>query len=218
MVLAIDINDVIRDNIWQFHHIYNKYVGTVDIEYEDVNSFNMMEVYPFNSEEELYRFKYEEYPYELYGRAECCDKNLPYMLNDWLEKTLRNLDEENIPHVIFFSPFEMGLTIQSTFAFLSGKGFRPREVYFPINSLTIYDRADIVITAQPSLIEECPEDKYVIKINKPYNKECESLYSFDSMMNVINDKDETIIKILENRINNEVNESGNGNERKLFKY
>ena len=210
MTLAIDINDVIRDNIWQFNHVYEKYIGESGVNYEDVTSFNMLEVYPFNSEKELYEFKYEQYPYELFGRAECCDKHLPYILNDWLEKTLKNLDEECVPHVIFFSPFEMGLTIQSTLAFLSGKSLRPREVYFPINSITIYDRADIVITAQPSLIENCPEDKHVIKINKPYNVECKTLHSFDSMIDVIKDENETIIKILEQSIKNDDN--------KLFKY
>ena len=73
-------------------------------------------------------------------------------------------------------------------------------MYFPMDSMSIYDRADVVITAQPSLIENCPEDKIVIKVNKPYNKEVETKYTFDSIMDIINDENKTVIKILEHRI------------------
>lgn len=201
MKIAIDINDVIRDNMSRFMDVYQKYMDPqFKINPEDIDSFDQMEVYPFEDRDDLAKFKYVDYPYELYGRAQCCDKMLPYVLNDWIEKTLRDLDEENVPEVMFFSPFEMGLSIQSTFAFLSGNTFRVREVYFPIDSMTIYDRADIVVTAQPSLIENCPEGKVVVKVNKPYNKECKAGYSFDSLMDIIADKDETIIKILEHKI------------------
>jgi len=201
MKIAIDINDVIRDNMSRFMEVYQKYMDPqFEIKLEDIDSFDQMEVYPFEDRDDLAKFKYVDYPYELYGRAQCCDKMLPYVLNDWTEKTLRDLDEENVPEVMFFSPFEMGLSIQSTFAFLSGNTFRVREVYFPIDSMTIYDRADIVVTAQPSLIENCPEGKAVVRVNTPYNKECKAGYSFDSLMDIIADKDETIIKILEHRI------------------
>ena len=198
MTIAIDINDVIRDNMFQFKTIYQKYIdSTFDIELDDITSFNMMDVYPFESENEFNQFKYIDYAFELYGRAETCDKMLAYALNDYLEKTLKDLDE--IPNVVLFSPFEIGLTIQSTLSFLSARTIRAREIYFPIDSMTIYDRADVVITAQPSLIENCPENKTVIKITKPYNKEIETKYSFNSMMDVINDPDKTLIKIIENK-------------------
>lgn len=199
MTLAIDINDVIRDNMFQFRYIYQKYVdSSFEIDLNDIDTYNMMDHYPFGDENELNQFKYIDYAFELYGRAEACDKRLPYALNDYLEKTLKDLDE--VPNVILFSPFEIGLTIQSTFSFLSARTIRAREIYFPIDSMTIYDRADVVITAQPSLIENCPEDKTVIKIVKPYNKEIETKYSFNSMMDVINDPNETLIKIIENKI------------------
>ena len=199
MTIAIDINDVIRDNMHQFRYIYQKYIdGSFDIDLNDIKSYNLMDHYPFSTEDELHQFKYIDYAYELYGRAELCDKMLGYALNDYLEKTLRDLDE--IPNVILFSPFEIGLTIQSTYSFLSAKTIRARELYFPIDSMTIYDRADVVITAQPSLIENCPEGKTVIKVEKPYNKEIETKYTFKSMLDIINDPNETLIKIIENKI------------------
>ena len=200
MKIAIDINDVIRDNMHKFKDVYIKNIDPdFELNDEDITSFNQLECYPFASEEELYKFKYVDYPFELYARAECCDKMLPYVVNDWTEKTLMDLDEECVPEIMFFSPFEIGLTIQSTFTFLSGKSLRPREVWFPKDSIKIYEKADIVITAQPSLIEGCPEGKTVIKINTPYNKEIETKYSFDSLLDVIADPNQTLIKILENK-------------------
>lgn len=198
MTIAIDINDVIRDNMYQFRYIYQKYVdGSFDIDLNDIDTYNMLDHYPFETNDELNKFKYIDYPFELYGRAETCDKMLSFALNDYLEKTLKDLDE--VPNVILFSPFEIGLTIQSTFSFLSARTIRAREIYFPIDSMTIYDRADVVITAQPSLIENCPENKTVIKVVKPYNKNIETKYSFGSMMDIINDPDRTLIKIIENK-------------------
>jgi hypothetical protein len=199
MTLAIDINDVIRDNMYQFRNVYQRYVDEdFDIDLKDIDTYNMLDHYPFESESELNKFKYIDFAYELYGRAEACDKMLPYALNDYLEKTLRDIDD--VPNVILFSPFEIGLTIQSTLSFLSAKTVRAREIYFPVDSMTIYDRADVIITAQPNLIEKCPDGKCVIKINKPYNKEIESKYSFDSLMDVIKDKEETLIKIMDHKI------------------
>ncbi len=199
MTLAIDINDVIRDNMFQFKNVYQRYIdGGFDIDLDTIDTYNMLDHYPFESESELNQFKYVDFAFELYGRAETCDKMLSYALNDYLEKTLRDIDD--VPNIILFSPFEIGLTIQSTFSFLAARTIRTRELYFPVDSMTIYDRADVVITAQPSLIENCPEGKCVIKINKPYNKEIETKYSFNSLMDVINDKDETLIKIMDHKI------------------
>jgi hypothetical protein len=199
MTLAIDINDVIRDNMYQFKQVYQRYIdGGFDIDLNDIDTYNMLDHYPFESESELNQFKYVDFAFELYGRAETCDKMLSYALNDYLEKTLRDIDD--VPNVILFSPFEIGLTIQSTFSFLAARTIRTRELYFPVDSMTIYDRADVVITAQPSLIENCPEGKCVIKINKPYNKEIETKYSFNSLMDVINDENETLVKIMDHKI------------------
>ena len=198
MTIAIDINDVIRDNMFQFRYIYQKYIdSTFDIDLNDIDTYNMLDHYPFDGESELNQFKYLDYPFELYGRAEACDKMLPFALNDYLEKTLKDLDD--VPNVVLFSPFEIGLTIQSTFSFLSAKTIRAREIYFPIDSMTIYDRADVVITAQPSLNDNYPQDKTVIKVIKPYNKDIETKYSFKSMLDIINDPDKTLIKIIENK-------------------
>ena len=199
MRIAIDINDVIRDFSRQFRVQYQKHIDP-DFEIDDngITSFDLFEVFPFESKDAYNKFRYIDYPLEIYGRAEPVDKMLPYRLNDWLQNTLRDVDEDKIPDVMLVSPFEANLTIQATFAFLSVLPSRVREVYFPIDSSTIWNRCDILITANPNLIASVPEGKTVIKINKPYNADVEAEYSFDSMLDVINDENDTVIELIEN--------------------
>lgn len=198
MVIAVDLNDVIRDFTRQFKNQYQKHVDfTFDIEDKDIDNIDFSEIFPFKTKEEYNNFRYIDYPYEIYGRAEAMDKILPYRFNDWIQKDLRNVDEDKIPHVMYVSPFETALTIQSTMAFLAKLPSRVREIYFPIDSSTIWDRCDILITANPILIDKKPEGKICIKIEMPYNKEHEADYTFTSMMDVIRDEKDTIINLIE---------------------
>lgn len=197
--IAIDLNGVIRDYAGRFLNMYSNHIDTeCTTEYDDIDSFNMSEVFHFDDPMDYQRFVYEDFAFELFGRADMMSKNLDAIFTDWSQNVLRNLDVDEDPEVMFFSPFEYGLTITSTFAFLSAHTFRVREVYFPVDSMTIYDRSDIVITTNPNLIENCPEGKTVIKINAPYNKDVECELSFDSLMDVMRDPDEKIIKLIEN--------------------
>ena len=198
MKIAIDINDVLRDYTRQFKLQYQKFIDPYfDIEDEDITTLNFSEVFPFDSEEEYKKFKYIDNAYEIFARAEAVDKMLPYKFNDWVQNTMRDFDDEDIPEIMLVSPFEANLSIQATLLFLSTFGARVREIYFPIDSKTVWDKCDILITANPIYFEDIPEGKTVIKINTTYNKDCETEYSFNSMMDLINDEEEIIRKIIE---------------------
>jgi hypothetical protein len=196
--IAIDLNDVIRDYTSQFIDQYTKNIDPdCEIELEDVTDFDFYNVFHFDSREDYSNFKYVDYAYELFLKAQPMDRMLSYRFNDWLQTTLRDLEEENIPEVMLVSPLEANLTIQATLGFLSKLPSRVREIYFPVDSATIWDRCDILITANPNLISNVPEGKTVIKVEAPYNKDVECEYTFKSMMDIITDKEETIIKLLE---------------------
>lgn len=192
--IAIDINDTIRDTTRQFDRIYKKFIDMSFVkEYDDITDFDLFNIYPFLNDNgipdrTLYnRFKYEDYSFELYGRAEVMERNLITKLTMWSQNTMRNFDQGKNPEILLVSPFEMNLSIQSTLSFLSKMGCRFREIYFPIDSSTIWDRCDLLITANPNLINNCPENKKVIKINTPYNKDTKDVPSFDMMSEVIDD-------------------------------
>lgn len=199
--IAIDLNDVVRDYSGQFINCYQKLIDPkFEMKDEEITSFDFSECFPFNSKTEYNDFKYSDAAFELHARAEMTDNRLQGVLSDWTENILTNLDVDEDPEVFYFSPFELGITIQSTLSFLAAHGVRAREYYFPVNSMSIYDKCDILITANPNLIENCPEDKTVIKIERPYNKDVETKYSFKNLFEAIKDEDELLIKMIENKL------------------
>ena len=203
MKIAIDINDVLRDYSRQFRVQYQKSIDPYfDIDDEDITTLNFNEIFPFENKDDYNKFKYIDNVFEIYGRAEPVDKMLPYRFNDWLQNYMRDFDEEDIPEIMLISPFEANLSIQATHLFLTTFCSRVREILFPVDSRSVWDKCDIIITANPIYMTDIPEGKTVIKINKPYNKDIETKYSFNSMMDLINDKDEIIRQIIEGDVEN----------------
>lgn len=204
MTICIDINEVIRDYLNAFKKQYNKVIDpSFEIEYEDINDFELLNIFPFNDEEgnpnpsAFNSFRFEECAFEIYSRADVMERDLPAYLNLWINNTLRNFDEDKNPDVILFSPFEMNLSIPSTLGFLARIGMRFRNIEFPIDSMKMWDKADIMITANPKLIENTPDGKYSFKVNAPYNKEVKGTFEFDSLIDIIKDENKTIEKIIE---------------------
>ena len=75
-------------------------------------------------------------------------------LNDWTEKTLKDIDTDEPIEVMFVSPKEYGLSIGNTYFFLSKLGTKIREVYFPTDSITIWDKCDILLLPIPEFIRK----------------------------------------------------------------
>lgn len=205
MKIAIDINDVLRDYTRQFANMYKKVVDpSFDIKYEDIDDFNFLNIFPFYDENKnidnlLYnRFKYEDCAFEIYGRAEAMDRMLPADFNLWTQNTMRNFDDDKLPEIILFSPFEMNLSIQSTLSFLARFGVRTRDISFPLDSTKMWDKCDVMITANPNLLECKPEGKISFKVNAPYNTEAKGDYEFNSMMDIIHDENNTLVNLIEN--------------------
>ena len=190
MKIAIDLNDVIRDYSRNFVKYFKKGINHSFNE-NDIEFYtnNMRELLPFTSDEQYRRFVYEDYPFELYSKCPVVDKNLGRDLNEWIEFDLM---DENI-EVIFISPMESDLTIQSSYSFLAKIGSRVREVYFPIDSSIVWDKCDVLITADPRFFLNKKENKKIVKINKEYNTNLE----YDSLSDIINDKE------FINKINND---------------
>ena len=201
--IAIDINDVLRDYTRQFANMYKKTIDpSFDIKYEDIDDFNFINIFPFydsngNIDSMAFnKFKYEDCSFEIYGRAEAMDRMLPPEFNLWTQNTMRNFDDENIPEIILFSPFEMNLSIQSTLSFLARFGVRTRKIIFPIDSLKMWEECDVMITANPNLLDSKPEDKISFKIAAPYNKNAHGTYEFNSMLDIIHDNDNIVCNTL----------------------
>jgi hypothetical protein len=186
MKLAIDLNDVIRDYSRNFVKFFKKGINHgFDEENIEFYTNDMQMLLPFNSDEQYRRFVYEDYPFELYGKCPTVEQNLARDLNEWIEFTLPDEDIE----VMFVSPMECDLTIQSTYSFLAKIGSRVREVYFPIDSATVWDKCDVLITANPRFFNSKQDGKKLVKVKKDYNKECIGDLEYDSLMDIITDSE-----------------------------
>ena len=74
------------------------------------------------------------------------------------------------------------------FSFLAKIGSRVREVYFPVDSATVWDKCDLLITANPRFFANKKDGKIIVKINKDYNKECTADFEYDTLAEIIQDK------------------------------
>lgn len=199
-VIGIELNDVIRDYTGQFIECYRKIENPEsEFKVEDVDSFDFYEVFPFESKLDYQNFRFVDAAYDLNALAPLVDARLLGLVNNWTENILKGLDVEEDPDVVFFSALEIGATIPATLGFLSDKGFKVREYLFPIDSTKIYEKCDIVVTANPNIIEACPACKTVIKINMPYNKDIEVKYEYETFYDLLTDSENAFIKIIEGK-------------------
>lgn len=192
MKIAIDLNDVVRDFSNNFVRYY---IEGYDHEYDLSNfefwSNDLSAVFPFKSDKAYNSFVYNDYAFELFGKCGVCSRRLETELNEWTEKTIKDIDSDEEIEVLFVSPMEYGLSIGNTYFFLSKLGTKVREVYFPTDSTTIWDKCDVLITANPNLLGCKPEGKVSIKIKAEYNNESEADYTYKDLSTFLTDAENT---------------------------
>jgi len=192
MRIAIDINDVVRDfsNNFVRYYLegYNREFDLSDFEFW-TNDYTAL--FPFKSKQSYNNFVYNDYAFELFGKCGTCYRGLEQELNTWTEQTIKDIDTEEPIDIIFVSPMEYGLSIGNTYFFLSKLGTKVREVYLPIDSQTIWDTCDVLITANPNLLNTKPEGKVSIKIKTEYNNDSEANYSFNDLSGFISNPENT---------------------------
>lgn len=192
MKIAIDLNDVVRDFSNNFVRYYIEgYDHKFDLSDFEFWSNDLSAVFPFKSKASYHNFVYNDYAFELFGKCGVCTRKLESELNDWTEKTLKDIDTEEPIDVMFVSPMEYGLSIGNTYFFLSKLGTKIRETYFPTDSITIWDKCDVLITANPMLLENKPEGKVSVKIKSEYNKECKADYTFKDLSTFLINEENT---------------------------
>jgi len=187
MRIAIEINGVLRNTLDKIEQTYQKYMidkteGLEDDEsfkYEmvlPVNTFNLRNHFKFQTDEELYSFLYEEFPMEIFGHAQSTEYST---FNDFNEIYLNLRDE----HDILIVSDEIGKSKPASLFFISKFGCLVETVKFysesTINSM--WDSIDVLLTANPTLLLEHPEDKLIIKFNTIYNSGINNEHSISSI-------------------------------------
>ena len=192
MKICVTLDDVIRAKSRQFFKIFKKVGIDPNFEVPEEENFttnSYCDLCHFETKEKYQKFLYEDYPFEIFGEAEVMDKMLDKNFNLWCLKLSDNDEiEENI-ELMFGNPMEFNASIGYTCFFLSKIATRIREFCFPSDSLTLWDKCDVMITADPHLIENKPEGKKCIKIKMPYNKDVEADIEYESLYDFINDNE-----------------------------
>ena len=190
MKLCLTLDDVLRNKTVQLGKIYKKYIKpSIDLETLDFSTNNYEDIFDFKSKKEFNKFLYEDYVFEIFGEASACEKTLDKKLNLWLLENENNDELQHKLEVSLSNPKEFNASIGCTCFFLSKMAIRIRNIFFPSDSLEIWDRCDVLITADPNLLNNKPDGKTSIKIENDYNKNCESDYTYSSLSEFLQDKE-----------------------------
>ena len=221
--IGIEINGVLRDTISKFTELYEKHLidshlnestdKTYEIEFSgdtdevielnenvEVNNFEYKLLSPvtsldlgshfsFPSKDDLYSFMYEEYTMELFGHAPSTEMLSFNLLND-IYYNLRDTYD------LMIVSDEIGRSKPSSLFFLSKFGCLVEKVFFysEITKNNMLNEVDILLTANPDLLLNKPDNKIIIKFITDYNKNIKSEYEISSL----SDLELTIKKIEEN--------------------
>jgi hypothetical protein len=199
MRIAIDLNGVLRDTIGKITQVYDKHMmnevlevdesskifsNSGDTEWElvetentkfdygyslPITSLNLREFFKFKNDDEYYSFMYEEFPMQIFGHAGSTEMSSFIDLNDFY---ISNRDNFRISIV----SDEIGKSKPATLFFLSKFGCLIEELKF-FNETTknlMWDEIDVLLTANPDLLLNKPDNKIVIKFETEYNKDIQT--------------------------------------------
>lgn len=196
MKIAISLDDVIRAKSKSILKAYKKEHEDFDPETVELKTNNFKELLKFDKDSSYYKFLYEDYPFEIFGEAEVTEKMIDKKLNLWHIDLNSCEDLEEEVELMLYNPFEFNASIGFTHFFLSKMATRIRETYFPTVSTDVFERCDVLITAEPKLLKSKPINKIVVKIETEYNKDCDSDFTYKTLGEFLDDK-EIINKLIE---------------------
>ena len=120
----------------------------------------------FTAKEVYNRFMYEDYLFEIFGASSVMYKNMDVDVEKFVKKY------ESTVEFILLSK-ENWLSIPPTLFFLSKTMSRFKNYRFVETNEEMWEDIDILITTDPEILDAgTPEGKDVIKLQRPYNKEC----------------------------------------------
>jgi hypothetical protein len=187
MRIGIEVNGVLRNTLGKIEQTYQKFMidKTDGIEYEDdfkyeitypIENLEIKKHFNFRDDDEMYSFLYEEFPMEIFGHSQSSE----YTTFNDLNEIYLNLRDS---HELLIVSDEIGKSKPATLFFLSKFGCLVEKIkfYSNITMNSMWNEVDVLLTSNPSLLLECPNDKIVIKFETEYNKNVDSLYTIRSV-------------------------------------
>jgi hypothetical protein len=219
MRIGIELNGVLRDTIEKFKQTYERYL--IDEEYDEklktyeaidnnedykeilnqvetpfkyealseVDSMDLSKHFAFPNNDELYNFMYQEFPMQIFGHAPSAEMT---SFNDLNDLYIKLRDE----HDLLIVSDEIGKSKPASLFFISKFGCLLEKVKFYSNQTikSMWDEVDVLLTANPDLLLNHPQNKIVVKYETIYNKHVPSSYSISTLK----DFDNVLENILKN--------------------
>jgi hypothetical protein len=185
MKIGIELNGVLRDTLrkiqqeYEKWYIENSFSEDEEFKYEVITKLTSLEIskhLKFKNEDELYDFLYKEHTMEIFGHAGSVETSGMIDFNDFY------LDVRDNHDIIIVSD-EIGKSKPASLFFISKFGCLVESIKFysesTINSL--WDSIDILLTANPKLLLNHPENKIVIKYNTSYNSDIKTEHEISTI-------------------------------------
>jgi hypothetical protein len=204
MRIGIEINGVLRNTVDKFEKTYQKFMidKTDGIEGEElfeykiilpITSLDLKSHFTFQNDDEYFSFLYEEFPMEIFGHSQSTEYST---FNDLNELYVQLRDN----HDILIVSDEIGKSKPASLFFLSKFGCLIEKVKFYSNQTinSMWDEIDVLLTSNPDLILNHPDNKYIIKYNTDYNKEIKC----DDEISSIKELSNKLNQIINNNVKN----------------
>lgn len=183
MKVAFDINGVLRDTFGKAEQVYQKFFiddyvreeGEEEFEFKlnfPMTSYTLSNHFIFQKEEDIYDFFYVDYPMNIFGHAPSISANTFNIFNEIYEELRDN-------HDILIVSDEIQKSKPATLFFLSKYGCLVEKILFfsKITENNMWSECDILITANPNLLENHPSDKILVKFETEYNTDVDCQYT-----------------------------------------
>lgn len=190
MKIGIEVNGVLRNTLkkiqqdYEKWYIENPFLEETDFKYEvlsELTSLDIMSHLKFPSKDDLFNFLYKEHTMEIFGHAGSSELSSIQDLNDFYT------DMRDEFEIIIVSD-EMGKSKPATLFFLAKFGCLVENIKFysevTINSM--WNSIDILLTANPNLLLNHPNEKRVIKYSTCYNDDIETQHTIISIKELKN--------------------------------
>jgi len=200
MRIGIEMNGVLRDTLLKFRQLYEKFNIDLMPELEEgqepvfkyevvepIDSLDLLKHFTFPSKDEFYSFMYEEHPMEIFGHSPSVEMSTMNDLNEFYYEMRDN-------HDILIVSDEIGKSKPASLFFLSKFGCLVEKVKFYSESTidSMWNEIDVLLTANPNLLLNCPKDKKVIKFETEYNKHVDSDLSITTLKELKNKLEEIL--------------------------
>jgi hypothetical protein len=199
MRIGIELNGVLRDTLKKIQQEYEKWYvenpfkeddSEDKFEYKvmsDLTTLDITSHLKFKDENDLYDFLYKEHTMEIFGHAGSVEISGMIDLNDFYLDTRDNHD------TIIVSD-EIGKSKPASLFFISKFGCLVESVKFYSESTikSLWDSVDVLLTANPKLLLNHPENITVIKFNTSYNSDIKTEHSISSIKELKSKIDEIV--------------------------